>query len=568
MSLEIFHFAFQGHISITILMESTSRCEKELDSPSIIKQEDEVYFDGYGHHEIHSEMIEDPARTTAYLRAINSIDIEGRSVLDVGSGSSILSMFAVQAGARVAVGVEASDVVDIARKIIRHNEFEDDVVVVRGYLEDIPPPQILKYSKYGFDVIMSEWMGFGLFFEGMLSTVIKARNRYSVGKVKAPLSPSSSEANPKTPLETSTVSSSSSSQSKFRQQNLCGSDIIDLMFSHPSASVKAPLSPSSSEANPKTPLETSTVSSSSSSQSKFRQQNLCGSDIIDLMFSHPSASVSSASSLTEFPIILPSRSIIFIDMCDCTAYVADRHHALTDIYGTGLDFSELAKEKFREPQVDTLSEKELVSECPCPLYHLDMATCDEHAQDFIGEFVLKPKHVTKAGKKRKPTKYATSPHHQQENSIVVNCFTLWFDCIMWEKTDDEVKDIKSDIASRVAHGDVTLLYPFQEEAEAESSLLLMHRRATYSAEKLAYAHGTTQDNILSTSPFAPSTHWAQTQLYLSKSIVVLPGDTVKGSLSMIRVGKNKRNVGIELNITLEDSNGETKILMKEKYLLR
>ena len=56
---------------------------------------------------IHEEMLKDTVRTGSYRAAImnNPHLFKGKSVLDVGCGTGILSMFAAKAGASHVVGV-------------------------------------------------------------------------------------------------------------------------------------------------------------------------------------------------------------------------------------------------------------------------------------------------------------------------------------------------------------------------------------------------------------------------------------------------------------------------------
>lgn len=60
----------------------------------------DYYFDSYSHFGIHEEMLKDRVRTDAYRRAIldNEHLFKDKVVMDVGAGTGILSMFAVQAG--------------------------------------------------------------------------------------------------------------------------------------------------------------------------------------------------------------------------------------------------------------------------------------------------------------------------------------------------------------------------------------------------------------------------------------------------------------------------------------
>mmetsp|Transcript_12149 Transcript_12149/g.50385 ORF Transcript_12149/g.50385 Transcript_12149/m.50385 type:complete len:355 (-) Transcript_12149:410-1474(-) len=133
----------------------------------------DYYFNSYAHFGIHEEMLRDEVRTESYMRAIldNAACFSGKAVLDVGCGTGILSMFAARAGARAVYAVDCSKIVDQAREIVRKNGMENVVTVIEGKMEEIELPEKV-------DIIISEWMGYFLFYESMLDTVIYARDRF------------------------------------------------------------------------------------------------------------------------------------------------------------------------------------------------------------------------------------------------------------------------------------------------------------------------------------------------------------------------------------------------------
>ena len=135
---------------------------------------DDYYFDSYGHLGILEEMLRDRPRTEAYRDALDALlaTRRGAVVYDIGCGTGILSLFAARAGAGRVVGVEYSKVAELAERLVCRNGYESVIEVVRARVEELAlPPQ-------SADIIVSEWMGYGLLFESMLDSVIVARDRY------------------------------------------------------------------------------------------------------------------------------------------------------------------------------------------------------------------------------------------------------------------------------------------------------------------------------------------------------------------------------------------------------
>jgi len=136
----------------------------------------DYYFDSYAHFGIHEEMLKDEVRTLTYRNSMwhNKHLFKGKVVLDVGCGTGILSMFAAKAGARMVIGVDMSSIVDHAKQIVKDNKLDDVVTIIRGKVEEISLPE----GVDKVDIIISEWMGYCLFYESMLDTVLYARDKW------------------------------------------------------------------------------------------------------------------------------------------------------------------------------------------------------------------------------------------------------------------------------------------------------------------------------------------------------------------------------------------------------
>jgi len=146
-----------------------SAADKEAD-PSA------YYWNSYAHFGIHEEMLKDRVRTKSYRSSIlsNKHLVKDKIVLDVGCGTGIISLFCADAGAKHVYAVDASDILDKATEIVKDNGFSDVITTIKGKIEEIELP----VDKV--DVIVSEWMGYFLFYESMLDTVLYARDKWLV----------------------------------------------------------------------------------------------------------------------------------------------------------------------------------------------------------------------------------------------------------------------------------------------------------------------------------------------------------------------------------------------------
>ncbi|KAL6777065.1 PRMT10 [Auxenochlorella protothecoides x Auxenochlorella symbiontica] len=131
------------------------------------------YFITYSYLYHQKDMLEDHKRTGAYYNACiqNMAQFKDKVVLDVGTGSGILAIFAARAGARKVYAVEATDMAKHARRLVAAQGLAGTVEVIQGVIESVELPEQV-------DIIISEWMGYFLLRESMLDSVLVARNKF------------------------------------------------------------------------------------------------------------------------------------------------------------------------------------------------------------------------------------------------------------------------------------------------------------------------------------------------------------------------------------------------------
>ncbi|KAL7543109.1 hypothetical protein ACHAXR_012676 [Thalassiosira sp. AJA248-18] len=158
------------------------------------------YFSAYSDLYHQKAMLTDQHRMQAYNKAImsNKDLFKNKVVMDVGTGSSILALWAAQAGAKRVYAVEYTAMADHAKNVVKANNVDHIVRVIQGAVEDVRLPlpdedwdfvcahgndddanvQECKGSQQVVDIIISEWMGYFLLRESMLDSVIYARDKF------------------------------------------------------------------------------------------------------------------------------------------------------------------------------------------------------------------------------------------------------------------------------------------------------------------------------------------------------------------------------------------------------
>lgn len=135
------------------------------------EDQDSEYFESYSGAEVHRMMLADKVRTEAYRDALEALVEPGSVVLDVGTGTGILSLFAARAGARRVYAVDSAEILDAAERIAEVNGYGEVIEFIDGRAEELELPEPV-------DVVVSEWMGLFALTEVMFPSVIAAAARH------------------------------------------------------------------------------------------------------------------------------------------------------------------------------------------------------------------------------------------------------------------------------------------------------------------------------------------------------------------------------------------------------
>jgi type I protein arginine methyltransferase len=117
----------------------------------------------------HDDMLADPARVDTYFAAISKHVHEGDAVIDLGTGTGLLSCFAARSGAKVVHAVEYGPIIEAAKDVAAENGISNITFHPVSSREFTLPERV--------DVIVHEQLGAALFNEHVVANVVDLRDR-------------------------------------------------------------------------------------------------------------------------------------------------------------------------------------------------------------------------------------------------------------------------------------------------------------------------------------------------------------------------------------------------------
>jgi protein arginine N-methyltransferase 1 len=121
----------------------------------------------------YGRMLADRVRTEAYARALERTIQPSSVVLDIGTGTGIMALFAARLGARRVYAVESSDVIQVARDLAAANGYADRIEFIQDLSTNITLPERA-------DVLVADLHGVLPLYTQHLPAVADARERHLV----------------------------------------------------------------------------------------------------------------------------------------------------------------------------------------------------------------------------------------------------------------------------------------------------------------------------------------------------------------------------------------------------
>lgn len=119
----------------------------------------------------HRNMLEDKIRCNAYKKAISEVVKPGHTVVDIGTGSGLLSYFAVMSGAKKVYAIDWGDIIEHSKKIAKANNWSNRIEFIKNASINVKLPKKV-------DVVISEILGSFAIEEDVVKYITDAKKRF------------------------------------------------------------------------------------------------------------------------------------------------------------------------------------------------------------------------------------------------------------------------------------------------------------------------------------------------------------------------------------------------------
>lgn len=119
----------------------------------------------------YGNMMADRVRIGAYRQALAKTVKPGDVVVDIGTGTGLMAVFACRLGARKVYAIESEEIIELARQVARDNGCADRIEFIRDLSINVELPEKA-------NVIVSDLNGALPFFRRGLEAVMDARRRF------------------------------------------------------------------------------------------------------------------------------------------------------------------------------------------------------------------------------------------------------------------------------------------------------------------------------------------------------------------------------------------------------
>jgi len=125
------------------------------------------HFVGLNYHRV---LLTDDIRMEAYHKALEQLVLPGSEVLDLGSGSGIMAMWAARLGAARVWAIEPAPIVNVAERVARANRLSDSIRFIQADARRVVLPKSV-------DLLVTECMG-NFFVTDEMQPVLRDARRF------------------------------------------------------------------------------------------------------------------------------------------------------------------------------------------------------------------------------------------------------------------------------------------------------------------------------------------------------------------------------------------------------